>query len=58
MLGEGYSPDLFKIIDSNCSVILKFVNLILVNIGLIEGMMPASFASTITPIVPIIVRPS
>ena len=53
-----YSSALFKINNSSCSVILKLVDLILASIGLTEGIMPANFASTITPIVPIIVKPS
>ena len=39
-------------------VILKFVIFIFVSICFTEGIIPASFASTIIPIVPIIVRPS
>jgi hypothetical protein len=36
----------------------KLVDFILDSIGFIDGIIPASLASTITPIVPIIVKPS
>jgi hypothetical protein len=54
----AYSPARFKTSNSNCSVILKFVDFILDRIGFTDGITPASLASTITPIVPIMVNPS
>lgn len=56
-MSEDYSSALFRIIDSNCCVILKLVDLIFAKSGFTEGIIPASFASTIIPIVPIIVIP-
>ena len=52
------SPAFFKINVSSCSVILKLVALILDIIGFIDGIIPASFASTIIPIVPMITMPN
>lgn len=45
-------------IDSILSEIPKLVCLIFAIIGLTDGIMPESFASTITPNVPVIVKPS
>ena len=53
-----YSPAFFKIKSSSRSVNLKFVVLIFARIGLTDGIIPASFASTIIPTVPIIVNPN